>query len=152
MGLTSQPVVVRGGTLTASAFHNPGSTHIDLTDEIERIGRTLREVSDSYARRGMTTTTPPVVVVILPSLTTPGFRFLRAVEQLSSTSHTAWLLVADDNDGLGKLPTDRVFRDKPDVVNEVAYFAFARPTPPDDTKPDHTNPDNPPASPHAGSD
>lgn len=139
MGLTRQPIVVSGGGLTAASLSTPGSAHIDLTDEIERTSRTIEEVTASYARRGVPTTTLPIVVVIVPPLTTPGYRFRRAVARLGEASRTAWLLVAaDDNDGLRKLPTDRVFRDKPDVVNEVTYYAFNQPVhiAPDTTTPD----------------
>ena len=120
MGLAREPLVVRGGTLDS-----PGSAHLDLPDEIQRITRTVGEVSDSYTRRGMSTT-PATVVVILPPMPARGLGLQRALDRLGAISHAAWIVVAhDENGGLRGLPQNLVFHDKPDVVHEVAHSTFA---------------------------
>lgn len=139
MGLTIEPVAVSGGTLLMEGLHRPGSAHIDLTAEIERISRTIRRVSESYDRRAQKMVRP-VVVIILPPLTTTGYRFVRAIEELDALAHTCWLVVGDEEpNALRKLPTDRIFRDKPDVVNEVAHHMLShRNSLPDDSTTDDT--------------
>jgi len=125
MGLAREPLVVLGGTLDTKSLHSPGSAHLDLPNEIQRITRTVREVSDSYTRRGMSTT-PPVVIVILPPMPARGLRLQQALDRLGAISNAAWIVVADDeNAGLRGLPPNLVFYDKPDVVHEVAHSTFA---------------------------